>query len=190
MVETVKIEGLEAVRLALIDTPKHLRLKVMHSILRKAAQPILKAAKAAAPVAKKSTGRVIPGLLKKTLGVTRSKLRNASRGDFGVFITARKPGAIKRIGRAARKAGKKGPNFGDPFYHRFQEGGFHAVGSKRIKGGKIARAANLKKSGARFIPGKKYLGNAFESQKQNAVKIIQSDLVKATVAAFEKRARK
>ncbi len=190
MSEIVKMEGLESVRLALIETPKHLRLKVMHSILRKAAQPILRAAKSAAPVAKKSTSRVIPGLLKKTLGVTRSKLRSASRGEFGVFITARKPGAIKRIGRASRKAGMGGPNFGDPFYHRFQESGFHAVGSRRVKGGKSNREKNLKASGARFIPGKKYLGSAFESQKQNAVNIIQTDLVKATVAAFEKRAKK
>lgn len=195
MVETVKMEGFEQVRLALMETPKHLRKKVMHAILIKAAQPILKAAKANAPVAKKSTSRVITGLLKKTLGVTRSKLRNASRGDFGVFITARKPGAIKRIGKSARKAGKNGPNFGDPFYHRFQEGGFHAVGSRRIKGGKRTRNRTilgnaLSGTGARYIPGKNYLGNAFESQKQNAVNIIQSDLVKASVAAFEKRAKR
>ena len=190
MAETVKMEGFDAVRKALQDTPKHLRLKVMHAVLRKAAQPILRAAKAAAPVAKRSTKRVIPGLIKKTLGVTRSKLRNAARGEFGVFITSRKPGQVKRLGRMARKSGAKGPNFGDPFYHRFQEGGFHAVGSRRVKGGKTNRAANLKSSGARFIPGKKYLGGAFESQKQNAVNIIKSDLVKETVAAFEKRAKK
>lgn len=190
MAEVIKIDGLDAVRKALIEVPKHLRQKVMHSILRKAAQPILRAAKAAAPVAKKSTKRVIPGLLKKTLGVTRSKLRSASRGEFGVFITARIPGKVKRLGKTARKAGAKGPNFGDPFYHRFQEGGFHVGGSRRVKGGKRNRASNLKASGARFIPGKKYLGSAFESQKQNAVNIIQSDLVKETVAAFENRAKK
>ena len=190
MAEIVKMEGFEQVRLALIETPKHLRQKVMLAILRKATQPIVRAAKASAPVAKQSTSRIIPGLLKKTLGVTKSKLRQASRGEFGVFITARKPGAIKRIGKAARKLGAKGPNFGDPFYHRFQEGGFHAVGSSRIKGGKRARAENMKKSGARFIPGKKYLGSAFEAHKHEAVNIIQADLVKATVAAFEKRAKK
>ena len=166
MAESVKMEGFEAVRLALIETPKHLRKKVMHAILIKAAQPILKAARANAPVASKSTKRVIPGLLRKTIGVTRSKLRVATRGDFGVFITARKPGAIKRIGRAARKSGARGPNFGDPFYHRFQE------------------------AGTKYIGAKKYLGNAFESNKHKAVSIIQSDLVKATVAAFEKRAKK
>lgn len=166
MAETVKMEGFEAVRRALLETPKHLRKKVMHAILIKAAQPIVRAAKAAAPVASKSTKRVIPGLLRKTLGVTRSKLRVAARGDFGVFITARKPGAVKRLGRAARKAGARGPNFGDPYYHRWQEGG------------------------AKHIRAKKYLGNAFESNKHKAVSIIQSDLVKATVAAFEKRAKK
>ena len=190
MAESVKMEGFEAVRLALIETPKHLRKKVMHAILIKAAQPILRAARANAPVATKSNNRVIPGLLKRTLGVTRSKIRNAASGDFGVFITARTPGKVKRLGRAASRAGIKGPNFGDPFYHRFQEGGFHAVGSRRVKGGKANRASNLKSSGARFIPGKKYLGGAFESQKQNAVNIIKSDLVKETVAAFEKRAKK
>ncbi len=189
MVESVKMEGFEAVRKALIETPKHLRKKVMHTILRKAALPILRAAKANAPRATRATKRVIPGLLKKTLGITRSKIKKASRGEFGVFITARKPGQVKRLGRLARKSGAKGPNFGDPFYHRFQEGGFHAVGSRRVKGGKRNRAANLKSSGSRFIPGKKYLGGAFESQKQNAVNIIKADLVKETVAAFERRAK-
>jgi hypothetical protein len=48
----------------------------------------------------------------------------------------------------------------------------------------------VRSGAARYIPGKNYLGNAYESQKQNAVNIIQSDLVKATVAAFEKRAKK
>ena len=190
MAEIVKMEGFEQVRKALIETPKHLRQKVMHSILRKAAAPILRAAKAAAPVAKKSTSRVIPGLLKKTLGITRSKLRNASRGEFGVFITARVPGKVKRIGKMARRAGMKGPNFGDPFYHRFQEGGFHATGRKRVKGGKRNRAENLKKSGARFIPGKSYLGNAYQAQKMTAVNMIQSELVKETVAAFNRRAKR
>lgn len=190
MAEFVKMEGLEQVRQALLNTPVELRKKVIHSVLRKAAAPILRAAKASAPVAKKSTNRVIPGLLKRTLGITRSKLRNASRGEFGVFITARVPGKVKRIGKMARRAGMKGPNFGDPFYHRFQEGGFHATGARKIRGGKRNRAANLKASGARFIPGKKYLGGAYESQRQQAVNIIQTDLVKATVAAFEKRAKK
>lgn len=166
MVETVKMEGFEAVRLALLDTPKSLRKKVIHAILRKAAQPILREAKANAPVAKKSTKRVIPGLIKKTLGVTRSRLRSESRGEFGVFITARKPGQIKRLGRVARKSGARGPNFGDPFYHRFQE------------------------AGTKHMRAKQYLGAAFAAHKNQAVGIIQSDLVKATVAAFEKRAKK
>lgn len=172
MTEIIKIAGLEEVRQAFIDVPKHLRKKVMLSVLRKAAQPILRAAKSAAPVAKKSTNRVIPGLIKKTLGITRSKLRKAANGEFGVFITARVPGQVKRVRKIARKSGSKGPNFGDPFYHRFQEAGF-SVGKA-----------------SRLIPGKKYLGSAFEAHKNSAVNIIKADLVKETVAAFEKRARK
>lgn len=190
MTEVIKMDGLEAVRSALLETPKHLRQKVMLSVLRKAAAPILRAAKANAPVAAKSTNRVIPGLIKKTLGITRSKLKLAANGEFGVFITARVPGKVKRVRGQARKSGLKGPNFGDPFYHRFQEAGFHAVGRKRVAGGKNRRAAALKASGARFIPGKKYLGNAFEAHKRDAVKILTGDMVKETIAAFERRAKK
>jgi len=190
MAEFIRIEGLENVRQALLNTPVDLRKKVIHSVLRKAAQPILRAAKAAAPVAKKATNRVIPGLLKRTLSITRSKLQNASRGDFGVFITARVPGKVKRIGRMAARAGMKGPNFGDPFYHRFQEAGFHATGARKIKGGKRNRAANLKASGARFIAGKAYLGNAYETNRMAAVNLIQSELVTETVAAFNRRAKR
>lgn len=190
MAEIVKMEGFEQVRLALLNTPVELRKKVIHSVLRKAAAPILRAAKASAPVAKKATKRVIPGLLKRTLGITKSKLRSASRGEFGVFITARVPGKVKRIGRSAARSGMKGPNFGDPFYHRFQEGGFHATGARRIKGGKRNRAANLKTSGARFIQGKKYLGSAYETQRMTAVNLIQSELVTETVAAFNRREKR
>jgi hypothetical protein len=49
MAEIVKMEGFEQVRKALIETPKHLRLKVMLTVLRKAALPILRAARADAP---------------------------------------------------------------------------------------------------------------------------------------------
>lgn len=190
MAESVEMVGLEAVRLALINTPIELRKKVVIRILRKAAQPIVRAAKANAPTAKKGGRRVIPGLLKRTLGIAKSKLRQASRGDFGVYITALTPPGIKRLKKGARRAGMKGPNFGDPFYHRFQEGGFHAVGARKIGGGKRVRAEKLKQSGARFIPGKKYLGGAYESQRTAAINIISADLVTETVAAFEKRAKK
>jgi hypothetical protein len=190
MAETVRIDGLEDVRRALLETPVELRKKVMYRLLRKAAAPIVRAARASAPVAARRTSRVIPGLLKRTLGVRRSKIKRPARGDFGVFITAITPPGIKRIKGRARKAGVAAPNFGDPFYHRFQEGGFHAVGRRRVGGGRRARAARLESSGARFIPGKKYLGGAYESRRRAEVELIQRDLVTESVAAFNRRAKK
>lgn len=190
MAERVKIDGLEDVRQALINTPVDLRKKVMYRLLRKAAAPIVRAAKANAPVAARRTARVIPGLLKRTLGVRRSKIKKPARGDFGVFITAITPPGIKRLKGRARKAGLRGPNFGDPFYHRFQEAGFHAVGRRRVGGGMRTRAARLEASGARRIPGKQYLGRAYESQRRAAVALFQRDLVTESVAAFTRRVKK
>lgn len=190
MAETLRIDGLEEVRQALINTPVDLRKKVMYRLLRKAAQPMVRAARAGAPVAKKATGRVIPGLLAKMLGVRASRIKQPSRGEFGVFITATTPPGVKRLKRTARKAGAAGPNFGDPFYHRFQEGGFHAVGRRKVGGGRKSRAERLKASGARFIPGKQYLGRAYESHKQGFVDAFRADVVQAAVEAFNKRAKK
>lgn len=187
---TEKIEGLGEVRAALIGVPIDLRRKVMLSLLRKAAQPIVRAAKANAPVAKKATRRVVPGLIRKTIGVARSKIHNGARGVFGVFIKPIKPAGVKRIARQARRAGAAGPNFGDPFYYAFQEAGFHAVGRRKVGGGRRARAERVKASGALFIPGLKFMGRAFESQRNAAVGIFRADVVEKIVESFNKRAKR
>src|SRR5574340_81751 len=144
MAEIVRIDGLEEVRRALMETPVHLRKKVITRVLRKAAQPIVRAAKENAPVAKKSSKRVIPGLIRKTIGVAASRIHDGRNGVFGVYIRPLKPAGVKRITKAARKAGTQGPNFGDPFYYKFQEAGFHATGRKRIGGGRRARPERVK----------------------------------------------
>lgn len=190
MAEIVKVEGLDAVRKALLDTPIELRKKVMFSLLRKAAQPIARAAKANAPVAKRASRRVIPGLIKKTIGIARSRINNGALGIFGVFIKPIKPAGVKRVSRQARRSGLQGPNFGDPFYYRFQEAGFHAVGSRRVGGGRRSRPERVKASGARFIPGLKFMGRAFESQRNNAIGIFKRDAVEKIIETFTKKAKK
>lgn len=190
MAEIIRIDGLEEVRRALVETPVELRKKVIFRLLRRAAQPMVRAARAAAPRASKATRRVIPGLLQRTLGVRTSRIKQASRGEFGVFITATTPPGVKRLKRAARKAGAAGPNFGDPFYHKFQEAGFHAVGTRRVGGGKRARAERLKASGARFIPGKKYLGSAYEAHRMAFVQSFSADVVQAAVETFTRKAKR
>lgn len=190
MAEIISIDGLEEVRRALVATPVELRKKVIYRLLRKAAQPMARAARSGAPRASKATRRVIPGLLQRSIGVRTSRIKQASRGEFGVFITATTPPGVKRLKRSARKSGVAGPNFGDPFYHRFQEAGFHAVGTRRVGGGKRARAERVKTSGARYIPGLQYLGRAYEAHRQSFVDTFRVDVVSAAVEAFSRMMKK
>lgn len=185
----LKVDGLEDVRLRLVGLPIHLRQKVMYALLRKAAAPIVAAAKLNAPVARRATRQVIPGLIRKTIGVTRSKFKKPAAGEFGVFVQPRVPGKVKSLQRRASRGGVRGPNFGDPFYFRFQEFGFHAAGGKRVRGGQRTRQARLKASGGRFVPGLEFLGRAFASQKAAALNLINSDLVRAITDQFNRRAK-
>lgn len=188
MAEFLHVEGLSDVRARLESLPIHLRKKVMYSVLRKAAAPMIKAAKANAPVAKKATNRVIRGLIKNSIRTAVSKFKKPSSGEFGIFIKPFVPGKIKSLQRRARKAGKD-VNFGDPFYYKFQEFGFHAVGRKRIAGGRKRRAATLARGGYTKVPGKAFLGRAFDSGKAAALALINKDVVQAITDKFNKRAR-
>lgn len=187
-VELVRVEGLADLKITLQGLPVHLRKKVMYALLRKAAAPILRASIANAPKAEKSTRRVISGLIKRTLKIAISKFKKPADGNFGVFIKPLAPGKIKSLQRRARKAGKS-VNFGDPFYYRFQEFGFHAVGRSKAVGGIRARAARKASGSFRFVPGKEFLGRAFESGKSAALKLIRSDLAAEIAAKFEKKGR-
>jgi hypothetical protein len=200
MAEIVRVEGLADLQLTLQGLPIHLRDKVMYRLLRKAAAPILRAAKANAPVAARATKRVIPGLVKGTLKISTSRYWKPARGEFGVYIKPVSPSKIRRLRRTARKSGAAGPYFGDPYYYRFQEAGFHAVGRSRVE--KLSRAAT-KINGSirarrnqqytagqhRFIPGKKFIGRAWDDNKNRALDIIKSDLVAEIIAKFNQKGK-
>jgi len=185
MAEIMSVEGLADVRARLESLPVHLRKKVMYSVLRKAAAPMIKAAKANAPVAKKATRRVIPGLIKNTIRSAISKYRKPASGEFGIYIKPLVPGKIKSLKRKAGNA----VYFGDPFYYKFQEFGFHAIGRKRIAGGRTRRADTLARGGYTKVPGKAFLGRAFDSGKAAALALINKDVVQAITDKFNKRAR-
>ncbi len=189
MAEIIRVEGLGELKTTLQGLPIHLRKKVMYRLLRKAAAPMLRAAKANAPVAKKATPRVIPGLIKRTMRILVSKYKKPARGDFGIYIKPMVPGKIKSLKRAASRGGVRGPNFGDPFYYKFQEFGFLAVGRSKAVGGKRARAERKASGGGRRVPGKEFMGRAFESGKGAALNMITSDLAKEIAAKFERKGR-
>lgn len=163
------LEGLADAKAAIEALTKDLRRRVVRGALRDAAKPIVKAARANAPVK--------TGLVQKRIGVSASKIKNGRNGELGVYIRP----------RATKLARKTKLRSQDPYYYRFQEAGFHAVGSRRVSGGRRARAANLKKSKARFIPGKVFLGRAFESQQRNALAIFQAAIKKRIGQANQRK---
>lgn len=167
------IEGLSDAKRALEELTRDMRRRVVRGALLAAARPIVQAAKANAPVR--------TGLVKKRIGTFTSKIKNGRKGEYGVYI---KP----RATRAARKTKNRAQ---DPYYYKFQEEGFHAVGGRRVGGGSRRRKATLAKlvrvGRARFIPGKAFIGRAFESQKYAAVKAFVAEIKKRIDLANRRR---
>jgi HK97 gp10 family phage protein len=129
MVESYKIEGLDALKRSINELTADLKRKVVRAGLRDAAAPIARAARAKAPVmnpwkvihTQKGPKRVethpyrLPGTLKNSIITKASKHFNGKNGEIGVYIAVR-----KRKGLGG-KAGARNPF--DPFYWRFQEFG-------------------------------------------------------------------
>ena len=153
MAEMVKLEGLADAKAAIEALTKDMRRKVVRGALREAARPIVRQARSNAPVD--------TGLVRKRISVMSSKIKRGQRGEIGVYI---RPSATK-LSRKLKLSTQ------DPYYYRWQEAGFHAVGRRRVAGGRRNRVDRLRQTGARFIEGKKFMGRAFESRQREALAI-------------------
>lgn len=164
MAEYVKLDGLADAKAAIESLTKEMRKKVVLRALKVAAKPMVSAAKANAPFK--------TGLVRNRIRVFVSKLKRGPKGEIGVYI---KP----RISAGARKSKDRSQ---DPFYYRFQEAGYHATGRKKVGGGRRLRSARLVamvRSGAiRAIPGKAFLGRAFESHRSAALTAFTAEIKK------------
>jgi HK97 gp10 family phage protein len=160
--------GIPEFKRALSQLALDLRKKVIRKALRAGAKVVQAQAKANAPVR--------TGLMRRRIVVMASKLRKAARGEVGVYLTV----------RATKKARATKDRRNDPFYFKFQEQGFHAVGRRRVGGGRKARAAKLASGQYRFIEGKKFLGNAFAAKRNEALQVILGE-VRAHINAQNKR---
>jgi HK97 gp10 family phage protein len=169
MAEIVSVEGLADAKAALEALTRDMRIKVVRAALRDAARPIVAQARANAPV--------LTGLVKRRIGVSASRINRGQGGVIGVYIRPRATTLARRTRNRAQ----------DPWYYRFQEAGFHAVGSKRIAGGRQRSAENLKTSGARFIPGKAFLGEAFQTKQRDALAIFQAAIKKRIDQANQRK---
>lgn len=167
-----EIEGLADLKRSLSELTSDLKRKVVRAGLRDAAAPIAKAARANAPVLKKPATYRLPNTLKKSIITKASRQYNGRNGEIGVYVAVR-----KRKGLGG-KASARNPF--DPFYWRFMEFGFTAVGSNRVSGGKRAREAarqSLVRSGrARWIEGSHFMGKAFDANVPRAIDIFKARL--------------
>lgn len=173
------VQGIEDFNRAIAELSRDLRKRVIKSALRAAAKPIMLAIKAGSKVLKEPKKYRKQGTMRDSVKITSSRLQNGRNGVIGVYIKPKAPKGAK---------GAKSPL--DPFYYRFVANGFHAVGSKRVAGGRFTRKANLaaqtKAGRIKFIPGNDYIGKAFKATQGSALSIFQTKL-KARIDAANKR---
>ena len=162
------VKGLPELRTAMSELAPRLLKKAMSKGLRLAAVRVQKAAQAKAPV--RQDGKVAGGALKRNITKRRTRIRN-NRITYLVGVETGKVVLLKGRKLAVagskngvlkvRKATRRERAGEDPFYYRFQELGFTAVG----RGGKGA--------GGPWIEGKHYLQNAFDENVDEALADIE-----------------
>lgn len=123
-----QIEGLADLKRSLDDLTNNLKKRIVRAALRDAAAPMLRQARANAPVLKSEHPYRLPGTLKRSIVAKSSKRFNGRNGEIGVYIAVH-----KRKGLGG-KASARNPF--DPFYWRFQE-----FGTKRHRAQPFMRPA-------------------------------------------------
>lgn len=160
----VKMIGGAELAIAIEGLSAEMKGKTMKAALMRAAKPVVRQAQANAPILKKPSKARTPGLMRALTGAFYSRIHKGQNGVIGVYI---KP-------RVKKKSHIKSRGILDPFYYRFIEAGFHAVGRRKIGGGKRIRPTRLAErvshGTARKIEGVKFLGRAYESAGGTALR--------------------
>lgn len=153
MAETITVTGLRETQKALYAYSQKLGDFVVYRSLRAGATITLRKARADAP--KGATGK-----LKRGIVIMKSRINNGrlSSDLLGVTITIRK-----------RK--------GDPFYGRFQEDGWNTRGIRKGSRANIiasfgSRSGRKTQPGKTDVPGKRFIDNAFNETREQAVHMI------------------
>lgn len=123
---SVRIEGLDELRVALQELPVKLQEKTLAAAVVKGARVVLARARKLVPVMDASDAtpallkRRTPGLLRRMLRVTRGVRRNT---EAAAFVSVRRP-STKAVMRFKRETGRKSAeNPNDPFYWSILEFG-------------------------------------------------------------------
>lgn len=153
----IAVEGFAALEKRMREVPTKLQTKAVSKGLAAAARVVVRAAKASAPIG-------ATGALRRNIAARRGKERGKPdlklirigvlHGKVPVSIVQTAKGARVQIrtrrGLKMRKLTAREKRHEDPYYFRWQELGFHAVGRKR-------------KGSGRLIEGRRFLTKAFDT---------------------------
>ena len=181
MPEQVEIKGLRELETAMKGLVPAMQKRAIRQALGAGGRVVRDSARVRAPFRS--------GVLRKNIHVVVAKI-NPYKGVQNAYIgveagkvpekkdLVKGKVAFKRRGktklRALTKREKRGE---DPYYYRFQEVGFTAVGRRKARSGASKRSGG--ETAGRKIPGLRFLTRAFES---NVGAI--TDKFKATISAF------
>ncbi len=175
-----EIRGIEDFNRAIAELTKDVSKRVVRSALRAAAKPLITAARANARELQKPTKYRTRGLMKARTVASYSRIANR-RKLIGLYI--------KPVARRGAPIGAKSTQ--DPYYYRFMAAGFHAVGTRRVRGGRLMRERNLKAQRdagkIEFKAGDDFLGKAFRSQGGAALSAFERTMKKRIDAANRRK---
>lgn len=181
---TINVDGLLDVKAALEALTADLRRRVVRSALRSAARPLIKEAKAQAPVLKYPLRRRRPGVMKSAIRAFNSKRANGQGGTLGIYVS---------VG-ASKKDLKRAPISGDPYYWRWVEGGHKIVPkfkgkytSYRLRGrGRLTGLRSRNRAATRMVPPYSFLYPAYRTRSQEVIRLFTQKIVERIAKANAK----
>lgn len=165
----IQVQGLAELRRALLAYPKKIQKRALDKAMAAGARVVAAQARANAPVA--------TGAVRKNIVAKRGQRKYQGSAD-SYFIVGVRHGKTNTnpVGRGGRKRtvtayDKRGQ---DPFYWRFQELGYTAVGSRPALSG--AKKRRRVRPTGRYIPGKFFMTRALTASSGAALEKIRAVL--------------
>lgn len=189
--KAIEVRGLRELREAMKAFPDKLRTRLLNRAVAAGARVVAAEVRQRAPVRQtgKRSGGVItaPGALKRNVIGKRGSRRYQAGADARYIVGVRHGKANLRTSRVINgKARKRNVTRYDqagqnPFYYRFQEKGFTAVGRRPARGrsGRLAR-----RSAGTKVPGKRFMRDGLIAAAPRAL-----ERMKAVLAADIARLR-
>lgn len=173
MTVVVQVEGLRALDAALAELPKSVAAATLRRTLVKAGEPIAEAARAAAPVQKPDGGQ-----LRDSIKVSSRVKNTVGKSEFAAVM--RQSGGLDIAGarQALRDARRAAP--GKSFAEMY-------VGPARGSG--VIRYAHLQEFGTVNHAAQPYMRPAWDSKKDDALRIIRDELGNQIIAAAKRVGR-